>query len=102
MDLCMEFFQNSLKTSLPEYRKNYLTVVKKLFNRLRTIYDNQLLRESKSKSKKLAVKDYFSEFVYFLKNIIDVCFMNVFPDAIFELIDPSLEILSLVLIFFGP
>ena len=33
--------------------------------------------------------------------MIDVCFLNVFPDAIYELVNPSLEILQLIQNNFG-
>ena len=55
MKLCLEFYRHSLKTSMPEFRKNYLAVTKKLFDRLRTIYDSLLVtdRAEKKPSKKL-------------------------------------------------
>jgi hypothetical protein len=46
LDLALEFYKNCLKTSLPEYRKNYLNATKKLFERLRTIYENELTKSA--------------------------------------------------------
>ncbi len=49
MKLCLEFLENSLKTSMPEYRKNYIAVIRKLFERLRNIYDYQLVTDNKNR-----------------------------------------------------
>lgn len=60
MKLCLQFYQYSLKTSIPEYRKNYLGVTKKLFERIRNIYDSQLT--AMPAGKKPTEKKYFTEF----------------------------------------
>ncbi len=43
---------------MPEYRKNYLAVTRKLFDRLRNIYDSQVLADTKGK--KVVEKQYFA------------------------------------------
>lgn len=47
-----------MKTSMPEYRKNYLALTKKLFERLRNIYDGLLI--IKTEEKKSTKKMYYS------------------------------------------
>lgn len=44
LDLTIQFYKFSLKTSLPEYRKSYLNATKKMFERLRTVYENELTK----------------------------------------------------------
>ena len=44
LELALEFYRNCLKTSLPEYRKSYLTATKKMLDRLRTTYDTELIK----------------------------------------------------------
>lgn len=38
-ELALRFYRGSLKTSLPEFRKSYLTATKRMFERLRNVYD---------------------------------------------------------------
>lgn len=43
---------------MPEYRKNYLAVTRKLFDRLRNIYDSHVVADNKGK--KVVEKQYFA------------------------------------------
>ena len=79
-----------------EYRKNYLTYTKKLFERLRNIYDRDLL--GKKRKKPIL---YFEDFTNFIKRLISLCFSQIYPDVIFQLVNPAIEILSLINQFFG-
>jgi len=54
----LEFYRHSLKTSMPEFRKNYLAVTKKLFDRLRNIYETLLV--NKQADKKTSKKLYYT------------------------------------------
>lgn len=45
---------------MPEYRKNYLAVTKKLFDRLRNIYDSLLININNQIDKKNSKKLYYA------------------------------------------
>lgn len=45
---------------MPEYRKNYLAVTKKLFDRLRNIYDSLLVNSNNKFDKKNSKKLYYT------------------------------------------
>jgi hypothetical protein len=64
LELALEFYRYALKTSLPEYRKCYLNVTKKMFDRLRTVYENELTKteEELKKNKRYKPREHFNEF----------------------------------------
>ena len=104
LELILCFYANSLKTSLPEYRKNYLAATKKMFERLRAAYEHELTKTPEqllAKNKRYKQKAYYSEFKKFMEKLIATCLENIFPEVIFELASPALEILLMITSFFG-
>ena len=63
---------------MPEYRKNYLTITKKLFDRIRNIYDREMTGRKRSKPIL-----YYKEFEQFICKLIDLSFGQIYPDVIF-------------------
>lgn len=51
--------------------------------------------------KKYKQKAYFKEFTAFLSDLINVCYLNIFPDVIYELASPSLELILMIGQFFS-
>jgi hypothetical protein len=44
LELALEFYRYAQKTSLPEYRKSYLNATKRMFERLRSVYEHELTK----------------------------------------------------------
>ncbi len=56
----MLFYKNCLKTSIPEYRKNYLNLTKRMFERFRNNYEKDIAEDiKKSKNQKMKQSPYF-------------------------------------------
>ena len=105
MDLILEFYKKCLKTSSPEYRKNYLNLTRRMLERFRKIYEKDITgRNVRKVEDKTIVKEtqYYKNFLNFLSSIIDLCFSSIYPDSIFEISNPALEILLLIVTLFGP
>jgi hypothetical protein len=96
--LCLTFYQYGLTTSNTDYRRSYLTSTRKFFERLRTVYEKELLPQAGKKPKPVRL---FSEFKQFLQQLLKDCFERLYPEMPFELANPSLEIIQSALNFFG-
>lgn len=69
MKLILLFYQSCLKTSSPEFRKNYLNLTRRMFERFRRIYERDLTgKTTKTVGDKVYVKEtkYYNDFVGFL------------------------------------
>ena len=93
MNLILEFYRNCLKTSSPEYRKNYLNLTRRMLERFRRIYEKDATgRNTRKIGDQTIVKEteHFGGFIKFLDSLVNMCFENIYPDAIFEISNPAL------------
>lgn len=75
-ELCLTFYRYGLITSNTDYRRNYITATRKFFERLRTVYERELLPQPNKKAKPVKM---FAEFKRFLQRLLADCFERLYP-----------------------
>lgn len=80
---------------MPEYRKNYINLTRKMLERFRRIYEKDITNKNRKPT------EHFDHFIKFINYLIELSFSNIYPDSIFEITNPAMEILHLIVNLFG-
>ena len=83
-------------TNSPEYRHRYLEIFRRLFERVRNIYERALVPLRKHKPIL-----YYNEAIDFVIRMIQQCAETLYPEVAFEIACPVLEIWLMLLYYFG-
>ncbi|KAL4459843.1 hypothetical protein ABPG74_003369 [Tetrahymena malaccensis] len=93
-ELLLLFLKYGTRTSYPEFRKDFLGSFKRFIERLRLVYERDIILIEEGKQPK---KKNFKSFVNFIQKCVDTILSSMYPQICFEIANPMLEILQLIL-----
>ncbi|CAD8201491.1 unnamed protein product [Paramecium pentaurelia] len=98
LDSIILFVQHVIKTSYPNFKKNYLQKLKFFFERIRASFqkDLKLLESGKSKD-----TTPIQPIIKFTQQILDILYSQLIPECCYEVSSPCLEILKMIYMYLG-
>lgn len=87
-----QFIRLGLKTSYPNFRKNYITKLRFLFERIRASYEKDIAKDNVAK---------LQDVIAFTKRTLNALYKELQPGCAFEISNPCLEILKMIYTYLG-
>ncbi|KAM3144290.1 hypothetical protein pb186bvf_003454 [Paramecium bursaria] len=97
LDAILQFFKYGIKTSYPNFRKNYLQKIRQFFERLRHCYEKDFRLADLNKKH----KNDLTQLDEFIRESLHTFYKELMPECCFEISNPCLEILLMIYQYLG-